>query len=490
MRLTLSLIMMMGLAACQSDKPDATAPSDAGVAAPDTGTPPLARMSLAQLQDPATCGACHPKQYDEWARSPHAYASLDPVFLAMNKRGQRETNGTLGKFCVQCHAPLATANKLTTDGLNLASLPASMQGVTCYFCHNAASVGADHFNANLTLANDNIMRGSVADARDPGVHAVAYSAAHDSLKMDSSLLCGSCHDVVNQKGFQIERTLLEYRQSFTSLDRATAPGTGGESCQGCHMRVTDTGYIAEVPDTFGLKKRNLHDHSVPAVDLALSDDFGDAGTRATQRQATDYALTTGAFIFEISNDGQGDFTISLETHAGHKQPSGTAQDRRMWLEVIAYDEQDKVLFQSGVIGDQELEEREPIDPLYDPQLCMFREHFEDENKNDVHMFWQATGSGLQTKVLPVQTDKFSAHTSVCTYKTPGRQQPARMTVRMLMRPVGMDVLQDLIDSGDLDPSIKAKMVTLQMQNTVIEWTKDSPRPLTNPVSKLPLLYPP
>ena len=29
------------------------------------------------------------------------------VFLAMNERGQRETGGQLGPFCVNCHAPLA-----------------------------------------------------------------------------------------------------------------------------------------------------------------------------------------------------------------------------------------------------------------------------------------------------------------------------------------------------------------------------------------------
>ena len=37
----------------------------------------------------------------------HAYAAEDPVFLAMNARGQRETKGALGDFCVKCHAPMA-----------------------------------------------------------------------------------------------------------------------------------------------------------------------------------------------------------------------------------------------------------------------------------------------------------------------------------------------------------------------------------------------
>ena len=49
----------------------------------------------------------------------HAFASRDPVFRAMNQRGQRETNGELGDFCVKCHAPMAVLDKQTTDGLNL-----------------------------------------------------------------------------------------------------------------------------------------------------------------------------------------------------------------------------------------------------------------------------------------------------------------------------------------------------------------------------------
>lgn len=488
MRLVPLLIFVLGLLACESGKPESSAPSDAG-SDPDTAVPVDAqRMSLEQLQDPETCKTCHPKQYGEWSRSMHAYASKDPVFIAMNQRGQRETGGSLGKFCVQCHAPMAVNKGLTTDGLNLASLPQSVQGVTCYFCHNTSAVGSDHFNANLTLANDTTMRGSIKDAHDPGVHAVAYSPAHDSLKMDSSYLCGTCHDVVTQQGTHIEQTLAEYKTSFTSIER-NPPAMGGESCQGCHMPARPgMDYIADVPSSYGLKKRALHDHSSAAVDLALSDDFGDAGTRALQRQATEYALTTGPFVYELLNDGLGGFQISIETNAGHKQPSGTAQDRRLWLEVIAYDAQNNVLFQSGVIGDQDVEEYDLTDPKYDPQLCMFRDRFRDDAGVETHMFWQA--ASVEGKVLPAQTDKLTPHTAVCTYKTPGRQQPARLTMRMLMRPIGMDVLQDLIDSGDLDASIKAKVPTLQVQNTVIEWTADQGGGLPMPQSKLPPLYPP
>src|SRR5205085_9814425 len=72
-------------------------------------------LSAAELRDPAACQGCHPSQFAEWAGSMHAYASEDPVFLAMNQRGQRETNGALGDFCVRCHAPQVVRAGLTTD---------------------------------------------------------------------------------------------------------------------------------------------------------------------------------------------------------------------------------------------------------------------------------------------------------------------------------------------------------------------------------------
>ena len=39
------------------------------------------------MLDPATCQSCHPTHVRDWSGSMHAYASDDPVFVAMNARG-------------------------------------------------------------------------------------------------------------------------------------------------------------------------------------------------------------------------------------------------------------------------------------------------------------------------------------------------------------------------------------------------------------------
>ena len=43
--------------------------------------------TLEALHDPNTCRSCHASIVEQWEGSMHAYASHDPVFIAMNARG-------------------------------------------------------------------------------------------------------------------------------------------------------------------------------------------------------------------------------------------------------------------------------------------------------------------------------------------------------------------------------------------------------------------
>ena len=104
--MTILLWLLLGCLGCPDEPP------------PEEPTP-VKSLSLEELQDPKSCQACHQQHYEEWSASMHAYASKDPVFLAMNKRGQRETNGELGSFCVQCHAPMALRTGATTDATDV-----------------------------------------------------------------------------------------------------------------------------------------------------------------------------------------------------------------------------------------------------------------------------------------------------------------------------------------------------------------------------------
>src|SRR6478735_10621625 len=139
-------------------------------------------FSIEQLMDPKTCAQCHARQYKEWSGSMHAYASVDPLFVALNQRGQDEAK--VGTFCASCHAPLAVRTGATTDGTNLASLPERLQGVTCFACHEVNQITNTHNNATR-LANDHVMRGSLSDAMANNAHLSSYSSLHDRSQVES-----------------------------------------------------------------------------------------------------------------------------------------------------------------------------------------------------------------------------------------------------------------------------------------------------------------
>ena len=153
----------------------------------------------------------------------------------------------------------------------------------------------------------------------------------------------------------LERTFAEYKASLF----ATSEG-GFETCAGCHM---DARPYATAEDPHRRPARVRHEHLWAGVDVALTD-FPD---REAQRAAIECALSQNTRIGSIDHDGFGRFTVQVETAAGHTQPSGAAQDRRMWLEFVAYDADGSVMFESGTIADGELEEKPADDPELRPQ---------------------------------------------------------------------------------------------------------------------------
>lgn len=414
-------------------------------------------LSIEELQDPETCQDCHPDHYREWSGSMHAYAADDPVFLAMNARGQRATNGALGDFCVKCHAPMAVLAGATTDGTNLDQVPQKLKGVTCYFCHSIESVDGTH-NADLTIANDGVMRGGIADPVRNEAHRSRYSPLHDRNDLASAPACGACHDIVTPAGVHLERTFAEWQETVFAQDTPAR-----QTCGHCHMRGRD-GVAADAPGVF---LRRVHDHAFPGVDVALTPwPEKDAQIAKIQDELDD---TVGARLC-VNPDGAGgvDAVLRLENvAAGHHWPSGASQDRRGWVELIAYSGTSQI-FQTGVVDAQT-----PIASTEstDPELWLFRDRIYDADGNEVHMFWEAAvvqTNSLGGVVTLDPADPRYYHYQERTFRIFG-QVPDRITARVLLRPMGLEVIDDLIASGDLDPGVRDEFPTWVLGNTVLEW---------------------
>jgi hypothetical protein len=407
-----------------------------------------------QMLDPEACQECHQSHYDEWAGSMHAYAADDPVFLAMNQRGQEETQGALGDFCVQCHAPMAVREGLTTDGLNLAEVPQAYKGVTCYFCHSVDAVEGTHNNP-LRLADDLVMRGGFADPVDNTAHAAAYSPLLDRSDPSSSTLCGSCHDIVLDNDVHLERTFTEWKDSLFGNGSA-----GGLTCGNCHMNGRqDT--VASVED---VPLREVHSHRMPGVDVAITP--WPSHDEHVEQVKAELAGTLVGQLCTTPPLAESELEVILENaFAGHSFPSGAAHDRRAWVEVRAWDENDDVIFESGVV-----EPGQAVAELDDPQLWLFRDHVFKADGSDAHMFWEVEDLSSNLLKQATTNDPGEVHAQTQVFTVPlSDGLPARVSVRIYMRPLGLEVLQDLVDTGHLDASYLEAMPTFEVIDN-IDWS--------------------
>jgi nitrate/TMAO reductase-like tetraheme cytochrome c subunit len=418
-------------------------------------------LDRATMLDPTTCQSCHVDHYAQWAASMHAYASDDPIFQAMNARGQRETQGQLGDFCVKCHAPVALAEGATTDGLNLATVPKSLHGVTCFFCHTINAVTGSH-NAAVSLSGDLVMRGEYDDPVQNSAHAAAYDELHDRSRAASAGLCGACHDIDAPPGAHIERTFAEWQSSVYAQPE-------GDTCGQCHMpKSATTGPIAQVPG-LALPSRYTYGHDMPGVDVALP-----TGPASAQTSVQTFLGTTLQAALCVTQLGAVRVIVD-NVAAGHFWPSGATQDRRAWAEVIA-SKGGTAFYQSGVVP-----AGTPVTAVQnDPDLWLLRDCMFDATGKQVDMFWQAAsveGNELPAPVTFNPTDPNYYKTHIVqsfprAIDAALTQMPDKVTLRIRIQPVGLDVLDDLVSTGDLDAGVASAVSTFDV-TPLVTWTPET-----------------
>jgi hypothetical protein len=145
--------------------------------------------------------------------------------------------------------------------------------------------------------------------------------------------------------------------------------------------------IAQVPG--GAPLRRYHLHAFPGVDVALTP-FAETDSQKTR--VTGFLATTLQTAVCVA--GKQMSVILDNVAAGHGFPSGSAQDRRVFVELIA-SANGQVVYQTGVVPDGM-----PVTKVNDPDMWLLRDCLLDDAKNPVSMFWQA--SSYETNQLPGQ----------------------------------------------------------------------------------------
>jgi hypothetical protein len=96
----------------------------------------------------------------------------------------------------------------------------------------------------------------------------------------------------------------------------------------------------------------------------------------------------------------------------------------------------------------------------------------DESGTEVHFSWRART--METSMLPagVTNDPSDPRFNHAVEKIyPVSVQPTRVRMRVQMRPIGLEMFDEIIESGDLDPAVLEAVPTLTLGGTELEWTE-------------------
>jgi hypothetical protein len=131
----------------------------------------------------AKCAQCHKKIYDEWRVSSHAYAAVSPMFQKFEQAVTEVTQGTVGYFCMRCHAPVATQMNYPRD-MSIVDGPAVFrEGITCVACHRV-KYPYDRVNGERRIEPGDIFAPVYGGGTGEGVEQVKAKPDHYKVKLN------------------------------------------------------------------------------------------------------------------------------------------------------------------------------------------------------------------------------------------------------------------------------------------------------------------
>jgi hypothetical protein len=235
------------------------------------------------------CATCHEDIYHEWSISAHAYAAVSPMFHKFEQRLNDLSSGTVGYFCMRCHAPVATALG-ASRAEPIWNLPeVGREGVTCIACHRVQYVYGKS-NGERRIEPGNVFAPVFGGLGGDGVAETIHRKDHFKVKtspdepgpgqnihvagiyfdpLTRSEFCTPCHQVAVHPGIKLEVVWEQYRASPACKK--------GISCQDCHMgRVPglplgyNVGPVAKIADKTvnDCRKRSNHIFHGPNYPIA------------------------------------------------------------------------------------------------------------------------------------------------------------------------------------------------------------------------------
>jgi hypothetical protein len=278
------------------------------------GGPPPEKKSYDLFETPKRCAQCHKDIHVQWKQSmmaqayTHHWDEIEYFQLAVPHAEKDPKVAEIKAGCNGCHAPSAFFIGDVPPPPPAAGSRAN-ESVFCDVCHTVKGMSGDApFNFNYILSPGNVKYGPRQGVVSP-FHETRYS---DFLK--SPDFCGTCHNEKDPYGIWVKSTHLEYKEGPYAKQ--------GVRCQDCHMwrtegRSADMGAL--VPD--------MAHHNFP-------------GAHVLSKIRGSVEMKVYADADEIGPGEKAVISVHLyNAKAGHKIPTGSAEERQLWLEVTAVDAQ-------------------------------------------------------------------------------------------------------------------------------------------------------
>jgi hypothetical protein len=279
---------------------------------PPAGDAALGTRSYDDYESPKVCATCHgdiSRQHEQAMMSQaytHHWDEIEYFELAVPHAEKEAKVAGVKAGCNGCHAPLAflagdVPPKPPAEGTR------ANESVSCDICHTVTGFEGDTpFNFNWISEPGALKQGN----RD-GVVSPHHSSAYNPF-LKTAEFCGTCHNEKDPWGLWVKSTHLEWKEG--------PHGKAGIVCQECHMPPA-----AGTSALMGEQRPDIRQH--------LFHGAHDPGKLAGVVEVRIHPETRE---FEMGDQVRLTAVV-VNAKAGHKVPSGSAEERVLWLHVEARD---------------------------------------------------------------------------------------------------------------------------------------------------------
>jgi hypothetical protein len=270
------------------------------------------------FQKPQECGSsCHVDFYAQWKQMmmskcyTHEWDEIEYFKLAVPHAEKEPKVADVKEGCNGCHAPASFMSGDVPPPKPEFNSRAN-ESVSCDVCHTVTGyVGDTPYNFNFISNPGKIKYGS-----REGLVSPEHETAKNPL-LSKAEFCGTCHNEKSPFGAWVKATHLEWKDGPYSKE--------GVQCQNCHMPKSPG-----ISSTMGEYRQDIAQHL-----------FHGAHDPGKVRGTVELRIHSDAD--EIVPGEPAKFTVVLfNQKTGHKFPTGSAEERMLWLHVEATDANGKV----------------------------------------------------------------------------------------------------------------------------------------------------